>query len=354
MTSGAQEREGTRGARGRDGAAASARAASALIAVVLLGGCERARQRPGGHDDGGVTTARWFAEEVTRRTAPGDVVLLHRSLPQRDAVRAALARPIRDINAITDIPSIVADNPRAVVLMAAAPGGAERTLFVELVRRYAVQAFGDQALVDLRSSGPEIREFRFVEASAPSDHRTEEVAGPFLLCASVDAGVAPPADAPAAPTPPVAATDLARCHYNYQILRGDMARARDDLSRWRAAPDGLEGREAALGDLGHVAGFRRRPGVGAEVWWTIDRALPDGAILRWRVVPSSGGPPFIEEHPAWTHPSSRPATPGFLVVDAIVWSLPPGDYHLSIELGLRAPGTLAASARAELGEMHLP
>jgi hypothetical protein len=326
-------------------------AASAVVAIVLLGACDGAKRGPGG-PDAGDATARWFAEEVARRTAPGDTVVLHASLPGRDAVRAALARPTQDVGALTDVLPIVAANPRTVVLMGAAPSGLERSMFVELLRRYAVWAFGDRAILDLRSSGPEIHELRFVEARFSFGHRFEEVAGPFLLCASTDAEVPPGPDAPEAPTPPAAAMDLARCHYNYQILRGDLSRARRDLVEWGSAPGGLESRDALLGDMGRVVGIRLRGRTGAEVWWTIGRPPPVGTVLRWSAV-SAHRPPFVEDHPAWVHPSGRPATPGFLVIDSVAWFLPPGDYHLSVDLVPPASAAAVAPAHADLGDVHL-
>ncbi|WP_437656668.1 hypothetical protein [Sorangium sp. So ce1182] len=240
-----------------------------------------------------------------------------------------------------------------MVLTGAAPSVAERPLFVELMRRYSVRAWDGSALVDLRSGGPKIRELRFVEPGWLRRRRTEEVAGPFLLCAYVDTQLAPPADLPNAPTPPPSSTDVVACHHNFQILRGDLGRARDDIARWRAAPDGPRGPEAALGAYGRVLGFRVHGRTGADVWWTVDRAPPDGAVLRWRVEPAAGGESLVEEHAAWPALSGRPPLRGFVAIDHITWSLPQGSYRLSVELGPPAPPAGAGAPPPALGAAAL-
>lgn len=291
-----------------------------------------------------------FAMEVARRTGPQDFIFVHNNMPRRIEFYYYMDRSNLDIGTLAQIPSLLKQHPRALVMMDASVAGYERGLLLELLRKHPGFIFDHYLLIDLRSDQPGIREYQWAPQPMSALYRyfvshkyppmkAVETRTTLSACLAGPAAIAPLPGTPALPDPPPARMAEALCAYQSKLLAGDGAGASAYLAKMVAAQSGAITVDAPIGTLAKVESIALHGRTGADVLLRVmeTRAIPAGTVLRWRVA-LPVGPELVGETPlGGSEPLAWQPT-GTVLVKNVSWSLPvAGTYMVRFELGATSP-----------------
>ena len=309
-------------------------------------------------------TKQLFAMEVARRTGPEDFIVAHANIPKRIEWHYYLDRSTTVVQTLAQLPSVQKQHPRSVVVMDANVAGTERGLMLDLLRQHPAEIFDRYIFIDLRDGKPGIHEYQFKPQPMSLgwrwfvSHRyppmkAVPVATQLSACADVAESLVPPGDMPPPGEPGLNNAELSSCFYNFTRLRGDDKTAAAFFDRLRKT---MLPRDAALGPWAHVVGLRPTGRTGAELWLQVPardgkappRPALTGMVMRWRLqrraAPSaphlpvgSAGAPVVIEQPLAAEPSLEAARAGFVLFERVAWSVAPGWYDVSVELGAPNP-----------------
>lgn len=291
-----------------------------------------------------------FGMEAARRYDQDYFFLIHNIPWRRFEFHYYVDRSHEAIGSLHHVARLAAKHPHAVLLSAYPPPPGERAVLRELMARHPAYLFDRQfLLVDLSSDQPEFSEYDFLPEK-PSwvwtwfySHkypplRTRRSFGTASLCTLAALRLPPPLDAPEPPRPARNQLEQQICYHNYLVLRGRAQAARDYLAELLRGP---ASRAAALPGLGRVVSLRNVGRKGADAWILLDRAPGKSLRFVWRVerVGPTGSARLVRlqsQTPAGD-PSPWEMATGYLYVEPLRWSLPPGQYRLRLELTDKPP-----------------
>jgi hypothetical protein len=287
-----------------------------------------------------------FAMEVASRTGPDDFVLVHGNMPRRIEFYYYMDRSNQDIFNLNQVAALWKQHPKLLVMTDAYPAVGEKPILLDLLKKHPGDRYDRYVVVDLRSDKPGFRDFeyrpqpmsflyRWLISHKYPPLRPEEVTSMYAQCVDAITENPPHPGAPAPIEPNAAKDDLVLCHHNYEVLRG----ATDSAAKYLATMATRWGkRDGQLGDLGSIVALRVNGRTGVDVWTKWNKAIPDGLVARWKLVPASGGDARTGNAPApvgeWP---MTPRRPGYLAQETAQWSVVPGKYHLIWEYGKPLP-----------------
>lgn len=102
-----------------------------------------------------------FAMETTRRTGPEDFIFVHNNMPRRIEFYYYMDRSNQDIASLSQLPALVKQHPRALVMMDGNVAGPERGQLLDLLKKHPAFIFDHYLLIDMRKTQPGIQEYQW-------------------------------------------------------------------------------------------------------------------------------------------------------------------------------------------------